>query len=387
MAAEVVKTWDDQRVKRERLENLQAQMRERGVGALFLDEGPNARYVLNLKVPGASVFVPPQGEALAFIRPRDMGYVKRQHAKVRLPYYSRAYTWEGGVNEKVYEFADGIAELMAEYGVTGAPLGVDVLSPAAYNALAKKGIAVEEAAPVVEMARAVKTTDEVAIYRAIGQQYAHTIRAFRDAIRPGITETALAEVVVSAWYEAGGEEVSQLNVCAGENMNPWRRWPTQRPLQAGEFVGVDLHGRGAGGLRGDSSRTFFVGDDPTAEQRDLYRQAYEYLLAAEEPFQAGRSYAEAMADVPEVPERYAAQLYNYSIAHCIGMTPSGYPSVDKDKRPPDGVLRPNQVFAVECYFGEEGSPLAVKLEEMILVREGAPERLGASIPFDERFLG
>jgi Xaa-Pro aminopeptidase len=386
MAEAVAISWDDQRVKRERIAHLQAEMQRRGVGALFLDDGPNARYVLNLKIPGASVFVPPRGEPLAFVRPRDMGYVKRQHAKVQLPYYSRAFTWDGGVNPKVEEFAAGIADLMAEYGVSGEPLGVDVLSPAAYNALARQGITVDEALPVVEMARSVKTPDEVAIYRAIGQQYAHTVRAFRDALRPGITENELAEVVVSAWYEAGGEEVSQLNVCAGENMNPWRRWPTQRPLQEGEFAGIDLHGRAAGGLRGDSSRTFFVGDNPTALQRDLYRRAYDYLKGAADAFQAGRSYAEAMAAVPAVPERFQPQLDNYSIAHCIGMTPSGYPAVDRDKPPLDDVLKPNQVLAIECYFGEEGSPLAVKLEEMVLLRDGPPELLGAAIPFDERWL-
>jgi hypothetical protein len=89
--------------------------------------------------------------------------------------------------------------------------------------------------------------------------------------------------------------------------------------------------------------------------------------------------------VPEVPEKYRAQLYNFSLAHAIGMTPGGYPKIDKGKVP-DDTLKPNHVLAVECYFGEETSPLAVKFEEQILVRDGEPEVLGAGIPFDDRLL-
>jgi len=386
MPVTATKTWDDQRLKGERLAQLQEQMARRGIGALYLTDGVNVRYVVNVKIPGGAVFVPPHGEAIAFVRPRDMGYVKLRHANVQPPYYNEYLTWETGTTAKVDRFAEGIAELMAQHGVAGEPLGVDSVGPTAFLALARQGVPIADALPALEFARSVKTQDEVAIYRSIGEQYSHTIRAFRDALRPGISENELAAVVVSAWYEAGGEEISQLNVCAGENMNPWRRWPTQRVVGTNEFVGIDLHGRGANGLRGDTSRTFFVGEHPTPEQSDLYRRAYEYLVAASEPFQAGRSYAAAMQRVPSVPERFQAQLLNYSIAHCIGMTPSGYPTVDPDKPPLEDVLQPNQVLSIECYFGEEGSPLAVKLEDMILVRQGAPEVLGGAVPFDERFL-
>jgi len=41
------------------------------------------------------------------------------------------------------------------------------------------------------------------------------------------------------------------------------------------------------------------------------------------------------------------------------------------------------VFAVGCYLGEEDSPLAVKLEQQVLMCNGEPERL-ASAPFEQR---
>lgn len=387
MPIKVKKTWDDQRLKRERLEHVQQEMKRQGVGSLYVTDNATLRYLLGVKVPSARAFVPAQGEVLAFIRPRDMGYVRPHHANMQQPLYDSASAWgpEGAADSSADRLAHAIGDLMVEHGVGGEPLGLDNLDVPAILAFRDAGLNLTYAQPIIEHARAVKTNDEVAIYRSIGEQYTHSILAFRDALRPGISENELAAIVVSAWYEAGGEEVAQLNVCAGENMNPWRRWPTQRVVRDREFVGVDLHGYGVHGLRGDASRTFFVGSHPSRGQIDLYRRAYGYLWATADLFRAGRSYAEVLGQVPYVPEEYHAQLYNYHVAHAIGMSHSGYPEVNKRKGPVDDTLKENQLLSIECYFGEEGSPLAVKLEEQIVVRAGPPEVLG-QMPFDENLL-
>lgn len=378
-------TWDDKRLKKDRLARAQEQMKKRGIGAMYLcDNTLSVRYILNQKVPGGELFVPAEGEPLAFIRPRDMGYVKMHHANVQEPLYRRDAVREGTSPDEVKRFGKVISDLMAKYGLSGEVLGVDRLSSSLILSLNDAGIKIADAAPVIEHAGAVKTQDELAIYRLIGDQYFHTISTFRDAIRPGISENDLASIVVSAWYEAGGEDIAQLNVCAGENMNPWRRWPSQRKIKEGEFVGIDLHGRGVNGLRGDGSRTFFVGGKPSAKQRDLYKLAYDYLLGAIEVFHSGRSFAEVLEKAPVVPEKYRAQLYNYNIGHGMGLGSSGYPHITKKKAQADAYLEPNQVLAVECYMGEEGSTQAVKLEEIIVIREGNPEILRPGIPYDDR---
>jgi hypothetical protein len=70
----------------------------------------------------------------------------------------------------------------------------------------------------------------------------------------------------------------------------------------------------------------------------------------------------------------------------MGLGSSGYPHLDPRKAPIDDVLYPNQVLAVESYFGAEGSPLAVKLEDQIVVRDGAPEIIGQEMPHDAHFI-
>jgi Xaa-Pro aminopeptidase len=161
--------------------------------------------------------------------------------------------------------------------------------------------------------------------------------------------------------------------------------PAHAELKEGEFVGIDLHGRTFHGLQGDASRTFLVGDHPTPEQTALYQQAYEYLQATTDLFRAGRYIPDILASLPPVPEQFQTKLYNYNVGHCIGAVPSGYPTVAKWKKPLDDTLKANQVLAIETYFAAEDAAPSVKLEQFILVRDGAPEVLDAA-PFDARFV-
>ncbi|MCZ6707056.1 MAG: M24 family metallopeptidase [Chloroflexi bacterium] len=381
------RAWDEQRSKRARVATLQDQMKRHDIGALLLGGGIGVRYLLGVAVPASKVFVPADGEPIGFIRQRDIEYVRPHHAAVRLALYEQEVSNDCRDLDRNGRMACTVADLMEQHGVAGERLGVEVAAPGLLIGLIKRGVDVVDARDVFERAMAIKNDDEIMMYRAIADQYVDTMRAFREASVPGATENAIAGAVVTAWHEAGGEEVSQLNVCSGENMNPWRRWPTERALKSGDFVGIDLHARGVNGLRGDVSRTYFVGDRPTPEQRALYREAYQYVQEAIPIFRVGRTFAEIAEATPPVPASYQRQQFSYHIAHGVGMGSSGYPHIEPQNRDSDSVLAPNQLLAIECHFGEPGSALAVKLEDMIVVRDGPPEVLTSGVPFDERLIG
>src|SRR5438552_12856165 len=195
---EITQTWDDDRLRRERVALVQGQMREQGVGALYIGDGTTVRYLLNIKVPSVQAFVPPSGDVLAFVRPRDAGYVRLQYSNIVEPPYDSAMAWgpEGGAGAGANKLAVFIDDLMAQNGVAGEALGVDTLSFPALAAFNAAELKLTYGQPVIEMARAVKTQDEIAIYRTIGEQYTHAVRAFRDALRPGVSENELAGLVV-----------------------------------------------------------------------------------------------------------------------------------------------------------------------------------------------
>ncbi len=386
MVAKLERAWDEQRCTRSRVATLQDQMKRNGIGAFLLGSGIGARWTLGVAVPSADVFVPPEGDVIGFVRQRDIEYVRMHHANTRLPLYEHDVPDECSDLDKDARWACAIADLMEQHGVAGERLGIEEAKPGLLIALVERGVHVADAREIFEQATAIKNDDEIMMYREVMDQYAHTMRVFQEAAVAGTTENALAGVVTTTWHEAGGEDISQLNVCSGENMNPWRRWPTDRVLRSGEFVGIDLHARGITGMRGDVSRTFFVGDSPTPEQRALYREAYEYVQAAIPIFKVGLTFSEIAEAAPPVPAAYQKQQFSYFIAHGVGMGSSGYPHIEAQDRDSESVLKPNQILSIECHFGEAGNALAVKLEDMILVREGGMEWLTKDVPFDDRLL-
>jgi Xaa-Pro dipeptidase len=380
----VTQTWDDARLRAERLTQLQAHMRQFGIGAMFLS-GVNLRYALNLRLPGANVFVPAQGDPTAFVRRRDIPWVSK-HVPTQKLLYEGTSMWDPRGTVSLDALSAGISDLMTEHGVGGEPLAVDTVETAAILALLNAGIRVVDATSAIEQARTVKTDDEIQVYRAIGALYTTAIGELRDAIRVGVSENELAGILSLAWLHAGGEDATHVELCSGPRMNPWNRWPSQRPLEPGDLVAVDFHGIGPCGLRGDVSRTFLVGDRPTAQQHDLYRRAHDYLRATIAVMRPGRSFQEVWDARPRAPDSFERAMNPYPVFHTIGMTPAGYPGLDRDRPAPAGVLRRNQVYAVECYFGEEGSPLAVKLEDQVRITDGEAEVLGSTIPFDENLM-
>jgi Xaa-Pro aminopeptidase len=376
LASTVNRTWDEQRLKQDRLHRVQEEMRKSGLGALWVNGGVEPFYILGTKIPSCQMFVPQDGEVIAFVRPRDEGYVRKHHSNVRAPLVETVRSSSASKDEPARKTAQGVLDLMIEHGVGSEQLGVTNLEVEQILALQDAGAHLANAMVVLENAREVKTEDEIEIYRAMGAQYQQTFQAFADAVRPGISEIELSALTEAAWREVEGEEVCQINVCTGSNMNPWRRWPTSRKLVEGEFVGLDFHGRGFAGLRGDGSETYWVGGTPTNEQRDLYKRARDYVVETAAEFRAGRNHADVLRTVPRIPDRYTTQMYNLFVGHAVGLTPSGNPALDMKEPRDDDSLQENQVLSIECFFGEVGSPLAVKLEQMIRVTAAEPEVIG-----------
>lgn len=378
------KTWDDQRLKRERLARLQASMREHKVGALYLMDGVSVRYALNLRIPSAHVLVPADGEPIAFVRSLDEGYVRLAHSSVRRHIY-RADPTDPEADQKALRWADELNELMTEFGVGGEVLGVDSADPVAFLALNQREFRLANAEKIMESAKQVKTQDEVLIYWELGKLYTEIMRFFRDSLAPGITEQEMVSLTYSKVVSLGAEGLLQINVCSAENANPWRRWPTERRFQDGDLVGIDLHVYGPGGYIFDSARTYLCGDRDSEEQRNLYRRAYEYNNSVIQLLRPGLSIGDFKASLPSVPEDFQELLYSFHVAHSNGLTPGEYPSIMKAHKPVDDEFKVNQVLSVDCYFGRVGDGVAVKLEEQVLLTADGAVKM-ADMPYDDRLL-
>ncbi len=378
------KTWDDTRLKRDRVRNLQAVMRKENVGGIFLTDRISVRYVLNLRIPGGTAFVPVEGEPIAFVRSMDEGYVRLSHSDVR-PIIYRVDPSDADADQKALRWADELKDLMREFGVAGKKLGIDTLDPIGFMALIHQEIPLINAEKLIEPSKTVKTKDEILIYKEMAKLYSRIMRAFRDEMVPGMSEEEMISLISARVVELGAEGLLQINVCSGENMNPWRRWPTERKFQDGDLVGLDLHVYGPCGYIFDSSRTYLCGTKGSDKQRELYRRAYEYIHSVIPLLQPGVSIAQVKAGLPSVPEEFHKLLYSFHIAHSNGLTPGEYPSIMKDQNDVEDTIKKDQVLSVDCYFGAEGDDIAVKLEDQVLITDKGPVKM-ADMPYEERLL-
>jgi Xaa-Pro aminopeptidase len=283
------------------------------------------------------------------------------------------------------QWADELTAIMKEFGISGASLGLDNLDPIGFAALSRLELRLVNAEEVLQLAKAVKTQDEILIYEEVGKLYGSIMRAFRERAIPGITDKELSSLIYATVVGLGAEGLLQINVCSGGNMNPWRRWPTDRRLANSDLVGLDLHVYGPGGYIFDSSRTYLCGGPPSEKQRDRYRRAYDYVNAVIDLFRPGVSIENVKANLPKVPESFHELLYSFHIAHSNGLTPGEYPSIVKHQKPVRDTIKENMVLSVDCYFGEIGDDVAVKLEDQILVTGTGAKRM-ADMPYDERLL-
>ena len=118
--------WDHERLKRDRLAQLQAEMQRRDIGGLYLTEGPHTRWLLDAQVPVGKVFVPVEGEIDAFVRGRDIGYIQKQHGAAQMADLPPTEVREA---HGMKGFARDVQEMMAKHGVAGERIGIDMLRP------------------------------------------------------------------------------------------------------------------------------------------------------------------------------------------------------------------------------------------------------------------
>lgn len=294
-----------------------------------------------------------------------------------------------GIPERERRWAEEMASLLREAVGAGATVGMERLNAGAALALAGQGFRLVDAQEPVEMARSVKSAEEMRCVRESLRATEEGVRRLRQAIRPGVTENELWSVLHQAVIEQGGDYVETRLLSSGPRTNPWFQESSPRVIGENELVGLDTDVVGCHGYYSDFSRTFHSGPSrPAKAQRELYRVAHEQVahnIGILKPGMGFREYAEKAWDIPG---RYFANRY-YLSAHGVGMTgeyPYLYHRADFPEAGYDGEILPGMTICVESYIGEEGGGEGVKLEEQVLVTGDGIEVL-SRYPFEPDLLG
>jgi Xaa-Pro dipeptidase len=290
------------------------------------------------------------------------------------------------VAEHARAWAAEIADLVSVHGGGNRRLAIDNADRHGIAALQALGVSVHDGQEVMELARAIKSKDEIKAMRCALATCEMAMRVMQAHLVPGVTEQALWAHLHHENIARGGEWIETRLLASGPRTNPWFQECGSRAIEAGDLVAFDTDLIGPYGYCADISRTWFCGEGPGSEaQRQLYRAAREQIAHNLLQIKAGVSFREFSERAFVLPERYRANRYS-TVVHGVGLCdefPAVYYPEDAAETGYDGILEANMTICLESYVGEAGGPDGVKLEEQVLVTDAGAELL-STYPFEHR---
>lgn len=292
-------------------------------------------------------------------------------------------------HEMAREFAAGLDEVLRAHAGDNRRLAVDKIEVEGLRALDQLGLEVCSGQEVMEHARAIKSVDEINAMRCAIDTCQRGMLAMHEAAAPGIAEVELWALLHAENIKRGGEWIETRILASGPRTNPWMQEAGPRVLQDGDLLAYDTDLVGPYGMCADLSRTVYVGDgQPSAEQRRLYRVAYDHIQTNMQLLAPGVSFRELSERGQRLPEEFVAQRYGVMM-HGVGLCDE-WPAILYPQDFIDGAfeheLKPGMVLCVEAYIGAVGGREGVKLEDQVLITETGFENL-TTVPFDQRLLG
>jgi Xaa-Pro aminopeptidase len=372
MATEVLP--DDRTLRSGRRQRALDQMAAHDLDVLVLGRQANVRYVTGapqLWVAGTRPFGP-------------TCVLVRQTGAIHL-----LSTWDEGVPEDIpHENLYGISwnpmnTMSALQRIDGAAtarrVGTDALSPAFAQLLptAFPNAQLVDGELAMRAARRIKTAEEIVALRDSIAVAESALAAAVAELRPGVSEQALAGVLLEASAAGGVSTPSNQDVAwVTSKEHPWRRTNGDGRIQDGDLVAFSA-GVLAGGYVGEVGRTWPAdkkrGPDRAAELYRRWDSLWAKLIAACRP---GAGAGELLAAYQAAGEPDPPM----PVARGLGM---GFdPPVVSKHLPATAAgerLEPGMVLAVTGYVWEQGVGAVFGREAVLITAEG-PEVLTAS-PF------
>lgn len=245
-------------------------------------------------------------------------------------------------------------------------------------------LALQAAMPEAEIAaagrlladlRMVKGDDEAASLREAGAAIDRVHRRMAEFLRVGRTEREIADDIGRAILEEGHATADFVIVGSGPNGASPHHSLSDRVVEAGDSVVIDIGGSTADGYCSDSTRTYVVGGEPSQEVRDYYA----VLLGAQRaqcdyarPGVTAESVDKVGRDI--ITEGGYGDMFIHRTGHGIGLETHEDPYiVDGNQQR----LEPGMAFSIEPGIYLPGRSGA-RIEDIVLVTDDGIERLNTS---------
>ena len=228
------------------------------------------------------------------------------------------------------------------------------------------------AGPIVRELRMRKDAAEIAQLRAAGAAIDRVHARMGELLRPGRTEAQVGADIAAAIVAEGHTEAAFVIVGSGPNGASPHHDVSDRVIEVGDVVVIDIGGPLASGYNSDCTRTYAVGAPPPAEIRETYAVLQEAQERSVQAVRPGVS-AESVDDAARVPitEAGFGPQFVHRTGHGIGLDVHEEPYIVGGNRL---TLEPGMSFSVEPGIYLEGR-WGARIEDIVVVTETGVERV------------
>ena len=379
---------DFDRLRRYRLQRATEALRASDCGAFLLFDFYNIRYTTQTWIGGALGDKMIRYALLLRDRPPvewDFGSAVRHHKLYShwLPdenWRPGFLGFRGAVAPEAGLMRDAVSEiksLLAEAGVLGEPLGIDIVEPPFLFELERQGISVRDAQQPMLDARVIKSPDEIMLLNQAAAMVDGVYQDIAEFLRPGRRENEIVALANKRLYEMGSDQVEAVNSISGERCNPHPHNFSDRMIRPGEQAFFDIM-HSYNGYRTCYYRCFAVGR-ATQPQKDAYKKARDWIDAAIEMIKPGVSTDQVARIWPTAQEIGLADektAFGLLFGHGLGLALHERPIISRLTSLDAPVeIKEGMVFALETYCPATDGRSAARIEEEVVVGPAGVEIL------------
>ncbi|MFI8973986.1 M24 family metallopeptidase [Nocardia asteroides] len=350
----------------ERLERAVELMRAAHLDALLITPGPDLRYLIGSAAESferlTCLVIPADGATPSVVIP-----------KLELASLDGSAAGELGL--QILDWVDGVDpyQLVRSTLHAGSRIAVADAMPALHLiplAESTSGLPAS-ATPVLRQARMIKGEAEIEALRRAGAAIDRVHARMGEFLRVGRTEAEVGADIAAAIVEEGHTEAAFVIVGSGPHGADPHHGVSDRVIEPGDVVVIDIGGPVEPGYYSDSTRTYVLGGPgkQVAERMALLEAAQAAAVAAVRPGVTAASIDAAARTV--LAEAGLGDAFVHRTGHGIGLSVHEEPYIVAGN---DLVLEPGMAFSIEpgIYFrGKWGA----RIEDIVVVTADGAESM------------
>jgi Xaa-Pro aminopeptidase len=352
-----------------RLDRARAAAANARVDALLMAPGSDLRYLLG--AGGGSferltcLVVPAEGTPVLVV------------PKLEAPGYDAVPTGELGVELATWVDAEDPYALVASVVPKATRVAVGDMMVALHVLGLRHALPDAEqvlAGPIVRELRMRKDAEEVAALRKAGAAIDRVHARMAEFLRVGRTESEVGADIAAAIVEEGHTTAEFVIVGSGPNGASPHHSLSDRVIEAGDVVVIDIGGPVAEGYCSDSTRTYVMGEPRDTDVLETYavlQRAQRAAVDAVRPGVAAQDVDAAARSV--IADAGFGEFFIHRTGHGIGLDVHEHPYIVAGNDLP---LEPGMAFSVEPGIYQPGR-WGARIEDIVVVTEDGVEALNS----------